>query len=295
MRVVEHFSGSFEGSLLVLLPLLGIGGQVPPMMGQSGGTFSTTGNLTTARRSHTATLLANGKVLVAGGSDYTPTSWSVLASAELYDPVSGTFTPTGNMTTARQFHTATMLPNGKIMIAGGASGESTLATTELYDPSTGAFTATGEMTTPRQFHSSVLLNNGNVLIAGGSYLDASHVYNGLGSAELYDSSTGTFTATGRMTAIASGAHIAILLPNGNAFVAGSGSGAAARAELCDPNTGTFTPIEWQDAAFPAATVNLLPSEKVLVTRNIEGCDFGLRRADLWDPSTGRLALTGNMA
>ena len=81
--------------------------------------FTNTGSLNTARYQHTATLLPNGKVLVAGGLDI---SNNALASAELYDPASGTWTATGNLNTARYLHTATLLPNGKVLVAGGLSG-----------------------------------------------------------------------------------------------------------------------------------------------------------------------------
>jgi hypothetical protein len=116
-------------------------------------------------------LLTNGKVLTAGGY-LTPPPFSVWASAELYDPSTGTFTATGDMTTSRFYHTATPLPNGRVLIAGGSSivnSNSTLASAELYDPSTGTFTATADMTTARQRHTATLLNNGKVLIAGGCY------------------------------------------------------------------------------------------------------------------------------
>ena len=97
------------------------------------GTFSPTGSLNTARGYHTATLLNNGKVLIAGGVDSTN---SVSASAELYDPAAGTFSTTGSLNAAREYHTATLLNNGKVLIAGGFNG-SVLASAELYDPRPG--------------------------------------------------------------------------------------------------------------------------------------------------------------
>src|SRR6516164_100458 len=115
-------------------------------------TFNNTGNLTTARLIHTATLLNNGKVLVAGGtlSDFnTP-----LSSAELYDPASGTWTATGSLNTARFFHTATLLPNGKVLVAGGQGSGGFLTSAELYDPSTGSWTATGDLPTARYYHTA---------------------------------------------------------------------------------------------------------------------------------------------
>src|SRR5579863_2131687 len=121
-------------------------------------TFIPTGSLTTARYRATATLLSNGKVLVAGGLDATG---SAQASAELYDPAAGTFTATCSMTTARAQHTATLLPNGNVLIAGGAGPtELALQSAELYDPTTGAFIAAGSMTAARGLHTATLLQNG---------------------------------------------------------------------------------------------------------------------------------------
>ena len=111
---------------------------------------------------HTATLLPNGKVLVAGGYN-----GGALTSAELYDPASGTWTATGSLNTARYDHTATLLPNGKVLVAGGISNGSDLTSAELYDPASGTWTATGSLNTARYEHTATLLPNGKVLVAGG--------------------------------------------------------------------------------------------------------------------------------
>src|SRR6266513_2927868 len=101
-----------------------------------GGSWTVTDSLNTARYLHTATLVPNGMVLVAGGLD---SNFNASASAELYDPVSGTWTATGSLNTARTNHTATQLPNGKVLVAGGLSNGA-LASAELYDPATGTWT-----------------------------------------------------------------------------------------------------------------------------------------------------------
>jgi hypothetical protein len=145
------------------------------------GTWSTTGPLGTARRYHTATLLKNGKVLVAGG--YSPTTY--LASAELYDPAAnggvGAWSTTGSMAKARYRHTATLLPNGLVLVAGGISGSSVLNDSELYNPDTGTWSAAGVFATGCAAHTAILLPSGKVLTAGGENSD----YNAITDAELY--------------------------------------------------------------------------------------------------------------
>ncbi|MGD0248584.1 MAG: kelch repeat-containing protein, partial [Candidatus Limnocylindrales bacterium] len=144
------------------------------------GTFSLTGSMTTVRYAHTATMLSDGRVLIAGGYVGGGVNLKSLASAELYDPKTGTFSLTGSMTTARVGHTATMLSDGRVLIAGGFDGSKVLASAELYDPKTGTFSPTGSMTDGRDSHTATMLSDGRVLIAGGSGNS-----NVLASAELY--------------------------------------------------------------------------------------------------------------
>ena len=140
--------------------------------------FETTGSLAAARYGHTATLLANGKVLVAGGG-----YGGILASAELYDPARGTWTMTNSLASARFDHTATLLANGKILVAGGNdSSVFPTASAELYDPASGTWATTGILANARYSHSAMLLPNGKVLAVGG----AVYGNNAIASAELYD-------------------------------------------------------------------------------------------------------------
>jgi hypothetical protein len=244
------------------------------------GVFTPTGSMLVARGFHTATLLPSGIVLLAGGDSF-DAEGRPLASAELYDPGTGTVSATGSMTAARKYHSATLLPNGMVLIAGGEdSSRDPLASAELYDPGTGAFSATGSMTVAREYHTATLLTDGMVLVAGGR--DSSPF--ALASAELYNPGAGTFTATGTMTA-SRASHSATWLPNGEVLVAG---GPWAMAELYDPGTGTFTATGTMTGGRSDQTATLLPNGKVLIAGGNGG-------AELYDPSTGTFAATGNMS
>jgi hypothetical protein len=193
--------------------------------------FYSTGSMSSVRTFQTATLLADGDVLIAGGAD---NSGTALASAELYDPKTGTFKATGSMTHARFGQTSTLLADGDVLIAGGWDGSAAISSAELYDPTTGTFRATGSMIAGRQTATATLLHDGSVLVAGG--WDGAEA---LPSAELYDPTTGTFSTTGAL-AQARVWHTATLLPDGRVIVVGghdtSGTPLAS-AEIYDPTTG----------------------------------------------------------
>ena len=245
---------------------------------QSPGTFTAVGNMITPRSLHTATLLPNGQVLLTGGLigidivNFRVNNVTATATAELFDPLAGTFTPTGNMATARDGHTATLLPNGKVLIAGGAA--SRVLSAEIYDPSTGAFTSTGNLSMNRRGHTAVLLPNGTVLIAGG---------NADGDIEIYDPSTGTFLMGGRADS-----YTATLLANGKVLITGILEG-----QLYDAATGALASTglmtDWQ--TLPEAA--LLMNGKVLVAGDAE-TDVGgpYKIAELYDPATATFTRTG---
>jgi hypothetical protein len=152
------------GRIAIPLLLLSVGlVLVQPCAGQ-GGTWNITDSLHTARWFHAATLLPNGKILVAGGRD---SRLIATASAELYNPASGSWSTTGSLATGRLAHIATLLLNGKVLVAGGAGPSSDLASAELYDPASGTWTATGSLNSAHAYHKATLLQNRMVLVVGG--------------------------------------------------------------------------------------------------------------------------------
>jgi len=220
------------------------------------------------RRGHTATRLADGRVLIAGGENSTGT----LNESELYDPSSGSFSAAANMATARADHSATLLADGRVLIAGGNNGGASIASTEIFDPATGAFTSGPSMSVARAGHSATLFANGHVLIAGG---DAA------GTAEIFDATAGAFAATGSL-GVARSMHSAALLQDGRVLVAGGRDGdgnALTSGEIFDTPAGAFSSV---DSALKAARVRahlrVLFDGKVQI---IGGNDDG--SMELYDP------------
>jgi N-acetylneuraminic acid mutarotase len=246
------------------------------------------GQMSMPRQSHTATVLNDGRVLAAGGfSD--DLSFTALASADLYDPISDQWSSTGSMNVARGAHTGTKLGDGRVLVAGGGT-----RIAELYDPATGAWTTTGSMHAARSSHTATLLTDGKVLVAGGCSVPSCV------TAELYDPAAGTWTPTATMQANRN-MHTATLLPDGKVLVAGGQTlvlSDYASAELYDPGTGTWSLTGSMLAARDSHTATLLPGGTVLVAGGEQVSPDGttiLRQAEIYDPASGIWKATGSMS
>ena len=210
------------------------------------------------RQGMTATLLKNGQVLIAGGDSARNTSQLI---AELYDPATNTFTPTGNLNSGRMAHTATLLDDGKVLLVGGSSGnDKILASAEIYDPGTGKFTSTSNANIARYKHTAVLLQDGNVLVIGGSNQnDWTGKYN---STEIYDFKTGTFTRTSDMNGKRFKlADAAVLLGDGNVLIGGGNR----QIEIFDVQNQRFILSDKLDDDYFYSVLTLLQDGHVLIT------------------------------
>ena len=227
-----------------------------------------------------AARLPDGKVLYAGGFN-----GGNLASGQIYDPVTGTYSASANsLSAARGFGRAVTLQDGSILLVGGGNYDESgaVANADIYDPATGMFAATGSMHTARAAFMAVRLQDGKVLVAGGA--DGA---TRLDSAELYDPASGQFTVTGSLL-VARNNGVAALLPNGKVLITGGGRGdgvSRSEAELYDPATGAFTVTGSMNDGRDDATATLLPNGKVLVAGGAN-FDVPLGTAEVYDPATG---------
>ncbi|MEP6961231.1 MAG: hypothetical protein ABI995_04090 [Acidobacteriota bacterium] len=281
---------------------------------QPAGTFTATGSMTTPRSGHTATLLPNGKVMIAGGGS---------ATVELYDPSTGTFAATAARTASKFIGSATLLPDGRVLLieAFGTFGPPNVPilytrNAELYDPSTGTVTATGSMINGQRGYAATLLTNGKVLITGGSNGESASCCTNAANPELYDPPTqvsslaGPYADTGARYAAAGLVYIpATLLPDGTVLIASESA-----AEIFDPATskfrltasmtavGTFGGSFSKPDTLDGRTATLLLNGKVLLTGGDPGYgdfdtsyDFTLNTAELYDFLGGTFIPTGEMA
>ena len=288
-------------NLSFLAAVLGASSLAPRAAAQPPGSFALTGSMTTPRMGHTATLLNNGKVLIAGGYQNVPGGQNcegslhspmgdlecvtALTSAELYDPATGTFSPTGNMSRSGLGHTATLLPSGKVLIHWGTSAE-------LYDPSSGMFVAIDGVFPGGAL--ATLLNTGKVLI-NGPWPPALTDFPAL----LYDPGDGTFLPTGDYVGTPGALGAATLLPDGRVLVAGSQGccSDSGKTEIYDPGSDTFSltaPIFTQSNG--STTLTLLHNGKILAVGGWDVNDDNSTPigAGLYDPAGGTFVTIGNM-
>lgn len=270
--------------------VLAVGGFRAELYDPKSGTWTATGGATTGT---TATLLADGRVLVTGGVGRDATvSKRFRPSAEIYDPRSRTWTPTGSMVEQRRNYTATLLADGDVLVAGGMGPDGSydyLSSAELYDPATGVWSATGAMNVARGTNangtapgqSATLLRNGTVLVAGGRATWSEDT----ASAELYNPSRGQWTMTGNMSAPRN-RHTATMLYDGTVLVIGGST-----AELYDPVSGTWSIASDLVPPRTGHTATLLPNGDILVVGG-ETINGPLAFAELYDPRSGIWANAG---
>ena len=249
------------------------------------GDWSSTGAMSESRSFHTATVLQDGRVLVAG-------SKGKKTAPETYEPANGVWSEAGQMVKSRADHTATLLQDGRVLIAGGVTFTlAPLETAEVYEPAEGAWSATGSMSVERTKHTGTLLQDGRVLVTGS---DVS--LKNLATAEIYDPATGAWTETGSMVE-GRVTHTATLLPDGRVLVVGGRESGS--AEIYDPTTGA-----WSSAGVTAETRGehaavLLKDGRVLIVGGSYDLEIanalGRASAEVYNPASNTWSLAAGMA
>ncbi|MBM7116094.1 kelch repeat-containing protein [Archangium primigenium] len=247
--------------------------------------WSSTGSMAEPRQWYTATRLSDGKVLVTGGTNSTTQQ---MATAEVYDPVSGTWSAAGSMAFSRLNQAAVLLPDGKVLVSGGNRFGNAIENVEVFVPVSGIWKSTQSTAARRRYHTATLLLNGKALIAGGDVG---------GTAEVYDPSSETWSTAGVMTE-RRWEHTATLLPGGKVLVTGgynfSSSSMLVTAEEYDPSLGTWSATGAMTDPRRYFTATLLPNGKVLVVGGYN-VNTALRTAEVYDPASRKWSATSSMA
>ncbi|MGW0875344.1 Kelch repeat-containing protein [Streptomyces sp. NPDC002740] len=280
---------------------------------QKGRTWQPTGGLAQPRLLHSLTKLEDGTVLAVGGMAQTDRlPFTYLATAELYDPVRKTWTSAGKLATPRALHTATPLPGGKVLVAGGIGDRTpgvrrNLRSAELYDPDSRTWTEVEPMTDARSDHRAVRLTDGRALIIGGNAGVDVHLHVAQSFCELYDPVTGTWAPTGSLRLPRIG-HQGTLLADGTVLVTGGWALSMRRAriysphslwqtELYNPGSGLWTPSGNMPAGRNGHHAQLLRSGRVLVLGGTDSAtsDVGYAAATVYDPRTRTWTPAGGLA
>ena len=262
------------------------------------GTVGAAGSMSMKRAAHTATLLPNGDVLIAGGMERAEGNEINTATAELYDYRSRSFVRTGSMSVARAGHTATLLPNGDVLITGGFDDGKALASAEIYHAQTRTFTATSAMSVARDRHAATRLQNGAILITGGNRGQGVQTVE---TAEVYDPAKQRFEIVGSMHSPRS-AHAATLLDDGRVLITGGSRERFAEvlnsAEVYHPVNQGFQTLPNMNAPRHKQASTLLADGRVLVSGGSDNArEMGGREAtsEIFDPKQNTFVLTGPMA
>ena len=229
----------------------------------------------------TATLLSNGKVLVLGGDNVSSGSRTFLGGADLYDPVSNTWSSVATMPEPRMYHTSTLLGDGSVLVVGGNNGQGWLATAQLYDPTANTWSPAASLGAPRSTASATLLGDGRVLVAGGYALGTY-----LASSEIYDPIQNAWSAGGELPTARNFAT-AVRLASGSVLFAGGstdGAGGVDSAALYEPGLNAWSTVSSMAQVRWLHAATLLASGKVLVSGGFGAIESGsLASAELYDP------------
>jgi hypothetical protein len=280
-------------------------GAVSSRASGSSGSWSNAASLITGREEHTATILRNGNVLIAGGTDG---RGKALASAEVYNPRTNRWTSAGSMATARLDHTATLLPSGNVLVAGGLDAylpyvaSSTLASAEVYDPTTNAWSKAAPMIGSRARQTATLLADGRVLVVGGLNLALQGgLYPGQPTdAELYDPTVNRWSATAPMGLYRLD-QTATRLTDGRVLIAGGQDGATSfkSTEIYNPTEDRWISAAPMGVGRWGHAATLLPSGDVIVVGGTgeepNALSISLTSAEIYDPGTNLWVTVANMA
>lgn len=309
--------GILAGNAFASTSRIGFASVHPPVPAHATGSgWTTTANMLEGRTRHTATLLGDGRVLVAGGwgtnaprssaevYDPATATWSATGGMafshqghsaialadgrvllidgngpdEVYDPATGTWSQTASMIERRGGGAAVLLADGRVMVSGGPADNTPAASVELWDPATGAWTAAHAMREARSGHTATVLGDGRVLVAGGRDGTGDGL---LASAELYDPATGKWTATGSLAEPRQG-HVAMAQDDGTVWVVG-GTGLARLVESYDPATGRWSTVGVVEGLLAPQAV-ALPGDRAFLVDSLG--NIGLLEADGTAPGLG---------